>query len=120
MFESKADRFEVGGFIDPNSGDSSVIGYVTRPEVRQSSYAKEQYIEMRALLRLSDCSRSIEWDFVGTDSNHDNIHYNVAKMDTLIEHLTLMREEMRFYNTIIAETKAQVDKHNKKVRKENK
>lgn len=120
MKQKTSGRFEVGGFLDPDSGDSSVVGYVKDPRIDSDHYDNRQTVDASAMLRLSDCSRSIEWDFVGYRNRHGRQYYNVAKMDTLIAFLEEMRDYMEICNVELANMQDKVDKHNKKLKKNDK
>lgn len=120
MKQKTSGRFEVGGFLDPDSGDSSVVGYVKDPYIDSDHHDSTQYVGGRAMLRLSDCSRSIEWDFVFYRNSHDRSYYNVAKMNTLIGFLEEMRDYMEACNVEMVHLQDKVDKHNKKLRKNDK
>jgi hypothetical protein len=102
--------------LDIEDCGSAVIAVVEPPKVNTDSYDKRKSITASAFIKLSDCSRWINWELFC--SYRDNRRgYNIEKIDKAISILTKARKEMVKQQKVYVKKRAEVIKHNKTIAK---
>lgn len=107
--------------IDIKDCDSTIIGCVEEPTIDKAGGEEGKwYLDTKAFVKMSDCSRWIDWDMSGDaySRRQRKQGYNVDKITKVIDILTNIRHEMIRMSDIYATMKKEVEEHNASVNKD--